>query len=131
MNAILPAAIDTPMYREFNDTEDKQKWLANLHALKRAGQAGRVAKSVLYLASDDSAFVTGTAHLIDGGILGHAHLRTRDGDHRAAASITARWLASKSRNAIQRICATVLPGDSPGTSAGSNGAEQHATSHRR
>jgi NAD(P)-dependent dehydrogenase (short-subunit alcohol dehydrogenase family) len=67
VNAILPAAIDTPMYRTFNDTEDKQKWLTSLHALKRAGTPEEVAKSVLYLASDDSAFVTGTAHLIDGG----------------------------------------------------------------
>jgi NAD(P)-dependent dehydrogenase (short-subunit alcohol dehydrogenase family) len=67
VNAILPAAIDTPMYRTFNDTEDKQKWLTGLHALKRAGTPEEVAKSVLYLASDDSAFVTGTAHLIDGG----------------------------------------------------------------
>ena len=67
VNAILPAAIDTPMYREFNDTEDKQKFLVNLHALKRVGRTEEVAKSVLYLASDDSAFVTGTAHLIDGG----------------------------------------------------------------
>ena len=67
VNVILPAAIDTPMYREFNDTEEKQKWLAGLHSLKRAGTPHEVAKSVLYLASDDSAFVTGTAHLIDGG----------------------------------------------------------------
>lgn len=67
VNAILPAAIDTPMYRAFNDTEDKQKFLTNLLALKRVGRPEEVAKSVLYLASDDSAFVTGTAHLIDGG----------------------------------------------------------------
>jgi hypothetical protein len=67
VNAILPGAVDTPMYREFNDTDDKRAWLANLHALKRAGGPEEVARSVLYLASDDSAFVSGTAHLIDGG----------------------------------------------------------------
>jgi NAD(P)-dependent dehydrogenase (short-subunit alcohol dehydrogenase family) len=67
VNAILPGAVDTPMYRAFNDTEDKQKWLTNLHALKRAGRPEEIARSVLYLASDDSAFVTGTAHLVDGG----------------------------------------------------------------
>ena len=44
VNAILPAAIDTPMYRTFNDTEDKQKWLTSLHALKRAGTPEEVAK---------------------------------------------------------------------------------------
>jgi NAD(P)-dependent dehydrogenase (short-subunit alcohol dehydrogenase family) len=67
VNAVLPGAVDTPMYRSFNDTEDKQAWLTNLHALKRAAKPEEVARSVLYLASDDSAFVTGTAHLVDGG----------------------------------------------------------------
>jgi len=68
VNAILPGAVDTPMYRTFNDTDDKRSWLTNLHALKRAGTPEELARSVLYLASDDSAFVTGTAHLIDGGL---------------------------------------------------------------
>ncbi|HKP23929.1 MAG TPA: SDR family oxidoreductase [Dongiaceae bacterium] len=68
VNAILPGAVDTPMYRAFNDTEEKRTWLTNLHALKRAGKPEELARSVLYLASDDSAFVSGTAHLIDGGL---------------------------------------------------------------
>lgn len=68
VNAILPGAVDTPMYREFNDTDDKRAWLTNLHALKRAGKPEELARSVLYLASDDSAFVTGTAHIVDGGL---------------------------------------------------------------
>ena len=67
VNAVLPGAVDTPMYRTFNDTADKQRWLTNLHALKRAGTPEEIARSVLYLASDDAAFVTGTAHLVDGG----------------------------------------------------------------
>jgi NAD(P)-dependent dehydrogenase (short-subunit alcohol dehydrogenase family) len=68
VNAILPAAIDTPMYREFNNSPEKQAFLTNLHALKRVGTQEELAKSVLYLASDDSSFVTGTASLIDGGL---------------------------------------------------------------
>jgi len=68
VNAILPGAIDTPMYREVNNTAEQQAWLTNLHALKRVGKPEEVARSVLYLASDDAAFVTGTAHLIDGGL---------------------------------------------------------------
>jgi NAD(P)-dependent dehydrogenase (short-subunit alcohol dehydrogenase family) len=67
VNAILPAAIDTPMYRTFTESDDQRQWLTNLHALKRTGTPEELAKSVLYLASDDSAFVTGTAHLVDGG----------------------------------------------------------------
>jgi NAD(P)-dependent dehydrogenase (short-subunit alcohol dehydrogenase family) len=68
VNAILPGAVETGMYREMNDTADKQAFITNLHALKRVGQPEEIARSVLYLASDDSAFVTGTASLVDGGL---------------------------------------------------------------
>jgi NAD(P)-dependent dehydrogenase (short-subunit alcohol dehydrogenase family) len=68
VNAVLPGAIDTPMYQQVNNTPEQQAWLTNLHALKRVGRPEEVARSVLYLASDDAAFVTGTAHLVDGGL---------------------------------------------------------------
>ena len=68
VNAILPGAVDTDMYREMNNTPDKTAFITNLHALKRVGRPEEVARSVLSLASDDSAFVTGTASLIDGGL---------------------------------------------------------------
>lgn len=67
VNAILPGAVDTDMYREMNDTSDKQAFVTNLHALKRVAAPEELARSVLYLASDDSSFVTGTASLVDGG----------------------------------------------------------------
>jgi NAD(P)-dependent dehydrogenase (short-subunit alcohol dehydrogenase family) len=67
VNAILPGAVDTDMYREVNNTADKQAFITNLHALKRVATPEEVAQSVLYLASDDSSFVSGTAMLIDGG----------------------------------------------------------------
>jgi len=41
--------------------------MTNLHALKRVARPEELACSVLYLASDDSAFVTGTPSLVDGG----------------------------------------------------------------
>jgi NAD(P)-dependent dehydrogenase (short-subunit alcohol dehydrogenase family) len=68
VNAILPGAVDTPMYREKNDTQESQAFITGLHALKRVGRAEELARSVLYLASDDAAFVTGTATLVDGGL---------------------------------------------------------------
>ncbi|SDU24076.1 NAD(P)-dependent dehydrogenase, short-chain alcohol dehydrogenase family [Verrucomicrobium sp. GAS474] len=68
VNAVLPGAIDTPMFREKNDTPEAQSGLANMHALKRVGQPEELAKAVLFLASDDSSFVTGTASLVDGGL---------------------------------------------------------------
>jgi NAD(P)-dependent dehydrogenase (short-subunit alcohol dehydrogenase family) len=67
VNAILPGAVDTDMYREMNNTPDKQDFITNLHALKRVAAPEELARSVLYLASDDSSFVSGTAMLIDGG----------------------------------------------------------------
>jgi NAD(P)-dependent dehydrogenase (short-subunit alcohol dehydrogenase family) len=67
VNAILPGAVDTDMYRSMNNTKESRSFITNLHALKRVGTPEEVARSVLYLASDDSAFVTGTASLVDGG----------------------------------------------------------------
>jgi NAD(P)-dependent dehydrogenase (short-subunit alcohol dehydrogenase family) len=67
VNAILPGAVDTPMYRDMNDTAESQAFITHLHALKRVATPEELARSVLYLASDDSSFVTGTASLVDGG----------------------------------------------------------------
>jgi NAD(P)-dependent dehydrogenase (short-subunit alcohol dehydrogenase family) len=67
VNAVLPGAVDTPMYRDMNDTAESQTFITNLHALKRVATPEELARSVLYLASDDASFVTGTASLVDGG----------------------------------------------------------------
>lgn len=67
VNAILPGAVETDRYREMNDTPEKTAFVTNLHALKRIASPQELARSVLYLASDDSSFVTGTASLVDGG----------------------------------------------------------------
>lgn len=68
VNAVLPGAVDTEMYRDKNDSEEARTFITNLHALKRVATPEELARSVLYLASDDSAFVTGTASLVDGGV---------------------------------------------------------------
>jgi NAD(P)-dependent dehydrogenase (short-subunit alcohol dehydrogenase family) len=67
VNAILPGAVDTEMYRGMNDTSESQAFVTGLHALKRIAKPEEIARSALYLASDDSSFVTGTASLVDGG----------------------------------------------------------------
>jgi NAD(P)-dependent dehydrogenase (short-subunit alcohol dehydrogenase family) len=67
VNAVLPGAVDTPMYRGMNNTAESQAFVTNLHALKRVATPEELARSVLYLASDDASFVTGTASLVDGG----------------------------------------------------------------
>ncbi len=68
VNAILPGAVDTAMYRDMNDTPESQSFITNLHALKRVAKPEELARSVLYLASEDASFVTGTASLVDGGV---------------------------------------------------------------
>jgi len=68
VNALLPGAVETDMFRSANDTAEAQAFVTGLHALKRVGQPEELARSVLYLASDDSSFVTGTAQLVDGGL---------------------------------------------------------------
>lgn len=68
VNAVLPGAVETDMYREANDTPEAQSFVTGLHALKRVARPEELARSVLYLASEDSSFVSGTAHLVDGGL---------------------------------------------------------------
>jgi NAD(P)-dependent dehydrogenase (short-subunit alcohol dehydrogenase family) len=68
VNAILPGGTDTPAYRAMNNTPEAQSWVHGLHALKRVATPEEIAQSVLYLASDASSFVTGSAMLVDGGV---------------------------------------------------------------
>lgn len=68
VNALLPGAVDTPMYREKNASVEEQQFVTQLHALKRPGRPEELARAALYLASDDASFVTGTASLVDGGL---------------------------------------------------------------
>jgi NAD(P)-dependent dehydrogenase (short-subunit alcohol dehydrogenase family) len=68
VNALLPGAVDTPMYRSMNSTAEAQGFINGLHALKRAATPEELAKSALHLASDTSSFTTGSAMLVDGGL---------------------------------------------------------------
>ncbi|MGF1475627.1 MAG: SDR family oxidoreductase [Geminicoccaceae bacterium] len=67
VNAVLPGAVDTPMFQTMNAEPEQKAFVTGLHALKRVAGPDELAKSVLYLASDASSFVTGTAMLVDGG----------------------------------------------------------------
>jgi len=72
-NSIHPAAILTPMWEQMigdgPDREAKMKEFVKETPLGRFGTTGEVAKMALYLASDESAYVTGSEFHIDGGIL--------------------------------------------------------------
>ncbi len=71
VNSVHPAYIWTPMVetylRTLGDVEAGRRALASLHPLGRLGEPDDVAYGVLYLASDESRFVTGSELVIDGG----------------------------------------------------------------
>lgn len=68
VNALVPGGTDTPMAEEFGTAPEVVEFVRQIHALKRTAAPEEMAKSALYLASDDSSFTTGTAMLVDGGV---------------------------------------------------------------
>ncbi|HXI43608.1 MAG TPA: glucose 1-dehydrogenase [Bryobacteraceae bacterium] len=66
VNALVPGATDTPMIRKAL-TPEALEALAASHPIGRLGRPEELAKAVLFLASDDASFVTGTAMFVDGG----------------------------------------------------------------
>jgi len=74
-NSVHPGFIWTPLVRnlvpfmgEDNLTEEGLKaMLIERHPIGRLGEPEEVAKAILFLASDDASFITGTELVIDGG----------------------------------------------------------------
>lgn len=70
-NAICPGRVETPFVqarlKEYPDPAKAYREMASTQALGRMGKPAEIAAAALYLASDEAAFVTGTAFLIDGG----------------------------------------------------------------
>jgi len=68
VNALSPGPLKTELLMSFLNTEaKKQRRLVHV-PMGRFGEAEEIAKAALYLASDDSSYVTGTEFLVDGGI---------------------------------------------------------------
>jgi NAD(P)-dependent dehydrogenase (short-subunit alcohol dehydrogenase family) len=77
VNSIHPGVIDTDMGQQTfvmrakalgtNDTEATRKTSLTMHPIGRLGVADDIAKGIVFLASDDAAFMTGSGLVVDGG----------------------------------------------------------------
>ena len=68
VNALCPGPLRTEMLMKFLDTDDKKQRRLVHVPMGRFGLAEEMAKSALFLASDDSSYITGSEFLVDGGI---------------------------------------------------------------
>ena len=72
-NCICPGTVDSPwvgrLLDESEDPAEMRRSLVARQPMGRLGEPWEIARAALYLASDDASFVSGTAFVIDGGLL--------------------------------------------------------------
>ena len=77
VNAISPGYIDTRLWEEYLRNSPNPKapadHMTSLHPLGRRGMPDDISEAALFLASDSSAFITGTDLIVDGGLTLRAH----------------------------------------------------------
>lgn len=76
INCVCPGFVDTPLTARFfaaqADPGEAREHVAAMHAVGRLAQPGEIARAVVFLASDEASFITGSALVVDGGItIGH------------------------------------------------------------
>ena len=72
VNAVAPGTINTERVRQIPEEPGGPEYLAAVraaHPMGRLGEPSEVAKAILFLASDDAAFITGAILPVDGGFL--------------------------------------------------------------
>jgi NAD(P)-dependent dehydrogenase (short-subunit alcohol dehydrogenase family) len=67
VNAVSPGYIDTPPWHAIEAADERMKIISNSVPLGRFGTPDEIAKAVVFLASDDSSYITGTELFVDGG----------------------------------------------------------------
>ncbi len=68
VNALCPGPLRTELLMSFLDTDEKKDRRLVHVPMGRFGEAKEMAQAALYLASDESSYVTGTDFLVDGGL---------------------------------------------------------------
>ena len=68
VNALCPGPLRTELLMSFLDTEAKRQRRLVHVPMGRFGEAEEIARAALFLASDESSYVTGTEFLVDGGL---------------------------------------------------------------
>lgn len=71
INAVAPAVVETPVYNTFMTDEEVKATLPQFdafHPLGRNGQPRDIAEAILFLASDQASWITGTILSVDGGV---------------------------------------------------------------
>ena len=68
VNALCPGPLRTELLMKFLDTEEKQQRRLVHIPMGRFGEAAEMAQAALYLASEESSYVTGATFSVDGGI---------------------------------------------------------------
>ncbi len=66
-NAVCPGVILTPLVEKLTQSPEHRQMMIDLHPLGRLGDPQDVANAVLFLASEESAFITGSCLMVDGG----------------------------------------------------------------
>ena len=68
VNALCPGPLRTELLMKYLDTEEKRQRRLVHVPMGRFGEAREIAEAVVFLASDESSFVTGSTFLVDGGL---------------------------------------------------------------
>jgi NAD(P)-dependent dehydrogenase (short-subunit alcohol dehydrogenase family) len=76
INAVAPAVVETPVYNTFLSDEQVSQVLPTFnafHPLGRNGQPRDVAEAIMFLASEQASWITGTILSVDGGVTAGRH----------------------------------------------------------
>jgi NAD(P)-dependent dehydrogenase (short-subunit alcohol dehydrogenase family) len=68
VNALCPGPLRTELLMKFLDTDEKRRRRLVHIPMGRFGEAAEIAKAALFLASDESSYMTGSELLVDGGL---------------------------------------------------------------